>query len=189
MSILRLTGSTSGYSQITPPAIAGDQTFTLPGTGGTLDRLNRAGNILQVVQATTTTSTAITATSFADTSLSASITPTSSTSKILVCVTQRVLVTNTANNVGGAMQLLRGTTSIFSATSGANYNGFFAINAGLGDSSTLYMSSLVSFKYLDSPATSSSVTYKTQARVASAGTILFQGNNDTGVMILMEVAA
>jgi hypothetical protein len=35
MSPLRLTGSTSGYSQLDAPAIAGDQTFTLPGTGGT----------------------------------------------------------------------------------------------------------------------------------------------------------
>jgi len=36
MSPLRLTGSTSGYSQLDAPAIAGDQTFTLPGTGGTI---------------------------------------------------------------------------------------------------------------------------------------------------------
>ena len=36
MSAIRLTGSTSGYAEITPSAIAGDQTFTLPGTGGTL---------------------------------------------------------------------------------------------------------------------------------------------------------
>jgi hypothetical protein len=31
---LRLNGSTSGYSEIDAPAVAGDQTFTLPGTGG-----------------------------------------------------------------------------------------------------------------------------------------------------------
>jgi hypothetical protein len=33
---LRLNGSTSGYSEINPPAVAGDQTFTLPGAGGNL---------------------------------------------------------------------------------------------------------------------------------------------------------
>ena len=49
LSQLQLNGSTSGYSQIAAPAVAGNQTFTLPGTGGTLDRLNRAGNVLQVV--------------------------------------------------------------------------------------------------------------------------------------------
>ena len=36
MSPLRLNGSTSGYSELEAPAIAGDQTFTLPGTGGTI---------------------------------------------------------------------------------------------------------------------------------------------------------
>ena len=33
---LRLNGSTSGYSEINPPTVAGDQTFILPGTGGDL---------------------------------------------------------------------------------------------------------------------------------------------------------
>lgn len=33
---LRLNGSTSGYSEIEAPAVAGDQTFTLPGTGGNI---------------------------------------------------------------------------------------------------------------------------------------------------------
>jgi hypothetical protein len=33
---LRLNGSTSGYSEIDAPAVAGDQTFILPGTGGDL---------------------------------------------------------------------------------------------------------------------------------------------------------
>ena len=33
---LRLNGSTSGFSEITAPDVAGDQTFTLPAVGGTL---------------------------------------------------------------------------------------------------------------------------------------------------------
>lgn len=33
---LRLNGTTSGYSEITAPAVAGDQTFTLPTSGGTI---------------------------------------------------------------------------------------------------------------------------------------------------------
>ncbi len=33
---IRLNGSTSGYSEISAPAVAGDQTFTLPGTGGNI---------------------------------------------------------------------------------------------------------------------------------------------------------
>ena len=33
---LRLNGSTSGFSEITAPDVAGDQTFTLPAVGGEL---------------------------------------------------------------------------------------------------------------------------------------------------------
>ena len=84
MSPLRLNGSTSGYSQLDAPAIAGDQTFTLPGTGGTIDRLNRAGNILQVVNGTYSTQTTSSSSTPADTGLTATITPTSASSKILV---------------------------------------------------------------------------------------------------------
>jgi hypothetical protein len=50
VSAIRLTGSTSGYAEITPSAVAGDVQLVLPSTAGTLDRLNRAGNVLQVVQ-------------------------------------------------------------------------------------------------------------------------------------------
>ena len=55
MSAIRLTGSTSGYAEITPSAIAGDVQLVLPSTAGTLDRLNRAGNVLQVVENTSST--------------------------------------------------------------------------------------------------------------------------------------
>ena len=37
---LRLNGSTSGFSEITAPDVAGDQTFTLPAVGGTLSTSN-----------------------------------------------------------------------------------------------------------------------------------------------------
>lgn len=190
MSPLRLNGSTSGYSQIDPPAVANDQIFTLPGTGGTLDRLNRVGNILQVVQSTYTTNTSITSTSFTDTGLSATITPSSTTSKILVCANFNALVSHTANTANAAIQLLRGSTVIYSLLNGANNNGFLSINAGVGASSALYILSTASLKYLDSPATTSAVTYKTQGRVSVAGpTISFQPGSDTAIMILMEVAA
>ena len=93
---LRLNGSTSGYSQIDAPAVAGDQTFTLPGTGGTLDRLNRAGNVIQVVEANYSTSASTSTTIPLDTTipqntegaeiLSAAITPTSSSNKLFIQV-------------------------------------------------------------------------------------------------------
>ena len=83
MSPLRLTGSTSGYSQIDAPAVAGDQTFTLPGTGGVIDRLNRAGNVLQVQNVYHTSATQLTSNgAFHEltSSLRIAFTPTSATS-------------------------------------------------------------------------------------------------------------
>ena len=187
MSPLRLNGSTSGYSQLDAPAIAGDQTFTLPGTGGTIDRLNRAGNILQVVQGSTTTSTALTTTSFADTTLSASITPSSASSKILVIVSQtgQVYSSTTANRIA-SIRIVRDATTIHSVEQVLGARG------GLSGGSDRSVSASVSVTYLDSPSTTSSVTYKTQARLssdASSANYTLQIDSSPSTITLIEVAA
>jgi hypothetical protein len=97
MSTLTLLGDTSGYSKLSAPAVAGDQTFTLPGTGGTLDRLNRAGNVLQVVNyqtgalATGTTTIPVDDTipqnTEGDEYMTLAITPISASSKLIIQVT------------------------------------------------------------------------------------------------------
>ncbi len=46
---VRLNGATSGYTELSAPAVAGITTMTMPTARGTLDRLERSGNILQVV--------------------------------------------------------------------------------------------------------------------------------------------
>jgi len=116
MSPLRLSGSTSGYSQLDAPAIAGDQTFTLPGTGGTIDRLNRAGNILQVVSTTKTDTWSQSASSgitYAVTGMTCAITPTSATNKVLISVNLHCAMTITGSTNNGIMVVLkRGSTEI-----------------------------------------------------------------------------
>ena len=62
---------------------------TLDVTGATVSGLT-TGKVLQVVQGVTTTNTQITSTSFADTSLTANITPSSTSSKILILGSQNV---------------------------------------------------------------------------------------------------
>jgi hypothetical protein len=186
MSALRLTGSTSGYSEITPPAIAGDQTFTLPGTGGTLDRLNRAGNILQVVQATYGTQTLISSTSYVDTGLSASITPSSSSNKILVFASLSSDCYRQSNapftvDIG----LVRASTTVL-----VNQ---FTVGSAVSSDSFAYGAGSPSLSYLDSPATTSSTTYKVQAKLSattSSATFRCQTNSlCTSSLILVEVAA
>ena len=190
MSPLRLTGSTSGYSQLDAPAVAGDQTFTLPGTGGTLDRLNRAGNILQVVSATYSTQVTVTTTTYTDTGLTASITPSSSSSKIFVAIRQAWTVSRTsANYLYGGIRLLRDATVIFTPPADGNgpYNfGFAAATANLASYGDFALTQL------DSPATTSSVTYKTQCRpydTSNSHTFAVNVASSLSTITLIEVAA
>jgi hypothetical protein len=179
---LRLNGSTSGYSEIDAPAIAGDQTFTLPGTGGTLDRLNRAGNILQVVNATYGTGVTNSTSTYADTGLTASITPSSTSSKILIIVSQNGCAKST-NNTSLELRLLKDATELT----------IFASQAGATGSSALSDVGSCSTCYLDSPNTTSSVTYKTQLRsIANNAVVAVQTTNvatAVSTITLLEVAA
>ena len=137
------------------------------------------GSVLQVINATLSTMTTTTSSSFVDSGLSASITPTASTSKILVLVSQ-VVYTNSGSPTAGATQLVRGSTSIL-VEGWSFYSGdqFYRSN----------------FNYLDSPATTSSTTYKTQFRKYTSGSpsvgyAYGDGTGQTNCSItLMEIAA
>jgi hypothetical protein len=135
-----------------------------------------AGSVIQVVSATYSTSTSSSSASYSDTGLTASITPTSSSSKILVIVSQSGLNTGSANN-GINVKLVRGGTDLIVFAVAYNYSAGGAICGA-------------SASYLDSPATTSSTTYKTQqARFAGAGTVSTQANGDASTITLMEIAA
>lgn len=142
-----------------------------------------AGRVLQVVQATTTTYTSTTSGTFTDTNLSASITPSSSSSKILVLVTQSIYVDSGGADNGGATQIVRNSTGVFSASSNSFYINANGITAG----TALVM--YVGMNYLDSPATTSATTYKTQMRAENSSTIAAQVNSNISSIILMEIAA
>ena len=184
---LRLNGSTSGYSQLDAPAVAGDQTFTLPGTGGTLDRLNRAGNILQVVQAPKTDTATTISTSFVDIAgLSASIAPATSTNKVLIVLS--VGFTGTNGNDEVLFNFVRGSTAIAQPDSGSVPKTTSFYNGG-----TIYTASPLSMSWLDSPATTSSTTYKIQWRVTGNTGYLNRapfssGSTTVSSLLLLEVA-
>ena len=140
------------------------------------------GRILQVVSSVLTTGTQNTTTTQADTGLSCSITPRSSTSKILVLVTH-----NGAGKYGGdtalVMALVRGSTIIH----------YPATSHGYSNSANPQISSL-SFNFLDSPATTSSITYKTQFSTTVSGVPAYVGYSvgfgfSSATMTLIEVSA
>jgi hypothetical protein len=181
---LKLNGATSGSIELdVPAAIGSDLNITIPGAAGTLDRLERAGNILQVVQNTNSTATTASTTTYVDSSLSASITPSSSSSKILIIISQAGHVySTTGNNRWGSLRIMRGSTEIHAIEQALGGRG------GLsgGDRSD---SASISVTFLDSPATTSSVTYKTQGKVNStACNYTFQVSESTSVITLLEVA-
>ena len=146
------------------------------------------GKVLQVVQATTTTSTEVTSSTFTDSTLTATITPTLDTSKVLVLVTQNLYITGGgAADQGGGMRLLRGATEIFARTKSQT----FSINV-TGASGGTGLRLDANLHYLDSPATTSATTYKTQIAVdktASSGVIYAQLSSAVATIILLEIGA
>jgi len=165
--------------------------IVLNGTGGTITGV--PGQVLQVVNTTSTTYTAINTNTYTDTGLSLSITPTSSTSKILIMISQpyRIYNQTSASNAGGGVKLLRGSTAILVPVedSGGPYQLWFTSSATGPSSRAIW-----SCSFLDSPATTSSTTYKTQARrYDSNSQIVFQEGDSVGtstaMITLMEIAA
>jgi hypothetical protein len=145
-----------------------------------------AGSVLQVVQGTTTTSTTITTSTYTDTTLTATITPRSATSKILVLATQPAKIRRTQNSPNGGLRILRGSTVL--ATTATTPG----LSADLGPETFLYVAITWAMNYLDSPATTSATTYKTQARIegnAGAETMIVQESGQIGTITLLEIAA
>lgn len=137
-----------------------------------------AGSVLQVVQGSTTTQVNHTSTStWTDTGLSASITPSSMSSKVLVKVNQHCF----ASRYGGSLKLLRDTTGIWEH--GDAYG--FYLDPGANINARLFQS----FNYLDTPSSTSALTYKTQGKLYSTGTWLTQqGSLFESFITLMEIA-
>jgi hypothetical protein len=136
------------------------------------------GKVLQVVSGTYATQVVIASTSYADTGLSLSITPTSATSKVLVLITQNAGASRAVADIGYNTQLLRGATSLQEIID--------------VDLSSLNTQSAVSFSYLDSPATTSSTTYKTQGKcttTANSASAFYQIGGVLSTITLLEIGA
>lgn len=136
--------------------------------------------IVQIVTGSTTTMQQTGSTTRADTGLTATITPTSTLSRILICATQAFqsydVSAGGSSSVGGDLVLLRDTTNIINMT----------LNGGNGWNST------VSYCGIDSPSTLASVTYKTQYAVSASPGVndrtRVQYSSAQSSIVLMELA-
>ena len=147
------------------------------------------GGIIQIKQGIITAPVSTgTSGSFTDTGLSATITPTSNTSKVFCMVSLGSLSSPGGTSTG--FRLVRGSTDIAMPDSTALQSGF--TNIYVSEDSSLFS---VNFNFLDSPGVDTALTYKITWRNSGNTTWLgrFTGNatnyNGVSTLILMEVSA
>jgi hypothetical protein len=138
------------------------------------------GKVLQVVQGTTTTNASNSTNTFVDTGLTANITPSSATSKILVLIQH--MGYKSSGNVGNALnvRLNRAGTDIYNMCQPAGATNSLQLN--------FFM---VSGVYLDSPNSTSSLTYKTRFAndVNTAAVDINIGASSVNTITLLEIGA
>ena len=135
-----------------------------------------AGAVLQVVQATTTTQVSTTSTSYVSTGFSASITPTSASSKILIMGSVMVRVPTGDGNYQHNIYR-NGTTALAPVA----FRGFIQCRGGNYDQTPAFM-------YLDSPASTSSTSYVWYHKTETGVTAWFAIDNSYAQLTLMEIA-
>ena len=157
--------------------LRGDGTFAEAG----------GGKVLQVVQGSTSTQVTTTSTTATDTGLSASITPSSTSSKILVLVSQGIQHVSSSGEYGsGSIFLVRNSTTIGNT---GEYMVWLAVYVS-GSPQNIENGFPYSITYLDSPATTSSITYKTQQRLRDGSSFSTQKNSvHSSYITLMEIGA
>lgn len=127
-----------------------------------------AGKVLQVVQTVKTDTFTTTSTSYTDvTNLSATITPSATSSKILIIAQISQGQTNNAN--AGHFRLSGGNSTNYVGDTASNRTrSVFGGGQGANMASNIYALTIV---YLDSPSTTSATTYKVQGLVSSGATL------------------
>jgi len=146
------------------------------------------GKILQVITASTTTATTVASTSYTDTTLTATITPTSATSRILVLVNQYSFQSRINSGVNAAIRLLKGATAIYNDAKDSSRITII----GLSGTPEIYFGLYTNLTYVDSPATTSATTYKTQGKVsttADSAQVVYQDNSTPSTITLLEIGA
>ena len=165
-----------------------DQIQTADGTGtialqnqlsGMTSASMPTGSVLQVVEGTHATNETTTSTSYVATNLDAVITPSSTSSKILVTVTFPADFEGSATHSGGDYAIYRDSTHILAMNGDSYYS-----NVSGGTNMALN----ASLQKLDSPNSTSAITYKLYMRARNSNTTMKSCHNGgMGTVTLMEI--
>jgi len=191
MSIV-LQGSTSGSVTLQEPAIAGTTVLDLPATSGTVlvggtQNIPKSalptGSVLQVVQNSSTTQYSTTSASFQScTNHNVTITPSSASSKILI-IHQGMVNSLVATNWCWATIYRNASVNLYSGGAADAAGGVYV--QGSSDYHTP-----ITFTTLDSPATTSAVTYTVYFKAGNGGnTVRYNADGWKLYTIAMEIAA
>ena len=147
--------------------------------------LNTTGNVLQVVQTVNTTEQAVTSTAYTTVNnMSFSITPSSTSSKILILINLNLEVyRNSAAPSNHQMRVYRDGSVIV--------NKHHDHYAGVASNSYRSLDADGTVMFLDSPGTTSSVTYSIAVKsndAADLQTVRVSNNSTTSTITLMEIA-
>jgi len=161
---IKLNAASGGgsFSLQAPSSSSNTRVMTLPDTadGTILTTTNpKAGNIIQVVSAENTAVQSYSGTSQYHTAMSINITPSATSSKIFVCFNMNIGVNSTGSGTGA--KILRGSTDILIGDAdGSRTRGQIA--QFTCHSNTTNTTRFITPSYLDSPNTTSQVTYNFQ---------------------------
>ncbi len=137
-----------------------------------------AGHILQIVEGTLTVQSTTSSTSYVDSGLNASITPSSASNKILILSNMQACRSSQGGASGLGLRVVRDSTPLY--TPGANHNVYWGASGGYIPWND---------QYLDSPNTTSSLTYKIQyaSYSGSYSVIVNQGGQFRSSITLLEI--
>ena len=165
-------------TQVASGLIASVSGASLTGTQNIPKATLPTGSVLQVVQGSYSAQVSSSSATLATTNLTASITPSSATSKVLVIVSSASSYTQVASRQI-SFAIFRGATNVH----GSGLFGAQLYSQGAE------IEAPHSMAFLDSPATTSSTAYTLYFASTNSGTVNFNQNSNNSYIILMEIAA
>lgn len=134
------------------------------------------GKVLQVVQGLYSSNDSFSGSSFQNIGLQVNITPTATSSKILI--NAQLQMGYGSQNYGATLTFLRGSTNLAPDT---GRDGFAHIGDSTGGNQRTYQMLMISMQYLDAPSSTSQITYSAGISM-DGGTGYFNRNqnNDAG---------